>query len=213
MYTNSLSRMSGPEIPSIPNDALPRAGSGGPPTLPDDAALYGMGLDMVAAALASKSAEATLKVAREGARAAKLEQAAELKAQADTLRAKAGEMRLQAYTSGAMTIAGGALSMAGAATHGSKEGGANLSKGLTAAGGMSSSLSQPMGTLNGGKQAAELDADSNVHASAAKVAEGIAEEFGTLERQARSVIEKATSVMQSLVAERQAVARAILRAG
>lgn len=193
-------------------ESVPEQCGDNAPKLPDSE-MYGMGLEMVAAALASKSAETTLKVAREGARAAKLEQAAELKAQADAMRAKADAMRTQAYVSGGMSIAGGGLSIAGGAVHGDKAQGSTLSRVLSPSGTMTSSLSQPAGTLGGGRAAQNLDADANVHASAAKTAEGVAEEFGTLERQARSVIEKATSVMQSLVAERQAVARAILRAG
>jgi hypothetical protein len=170
-----------------------------------------MGLDVVAAALASKSAEATLKVAREGQRAAKMEQAAELRSQADAMRAKASEMRSQAYWQGGMAIAGGVMSGVAAGTHNGSSDGGKASKLFKAGGETSSALAQPMGTLGGGARATELDADAQVHASRAKVAEGIAEDYASLDRQAKSIIEKATNIIQSLVAERQATARAILR--
>jgi len=185
----------------------------GAPELPDDGALYGMGLDVVAAALASKSAETTLKVAREGQRAAKMEQAAELRAQAQTMREKAHETRLQAWTSGSISIASGAMSFGGAAMHDNSQSGGAASRMWTAGGTGAGALAQPAGTLNGGARAIELESDSNVHASRAKTAEGVAEEFANLERQSKSIIEKATNVIQSLLAERQATTRAILRTG
>lgn len=185
----------------------------GSPALPDDGDLYGMGLDVVAAALASRSAEATVKIAREGQRSAKLEQAAELRGQAQAMRAKASEMRSQAWTAGALSVAGGAFTVGAGMTATNAPNGGGLSQSLSGAGSATSGLAQPLGTLNGGAKSTELEADSTEHAARAKTAEGIADEFATLDRQSKAIIEKATSVIQSLLAERQATTRAILRTG
>jgi hypothetical protein len=191
------------------------------PVLPEGD-LYGMGLEFIAAALASKAAECTLKLSREAQRAERMQQASEQKQQSEATREKAGALRLQASVSGGLSIAGGALSFGGAmkmsagvdagpkAATTIENGG---SKALGALGSTTSSLAQPTGTMMGGARSVELEATSADHASRAKLAEGVAEELATLERQARSIVEKATALMQALVQERQANARAILRAG
>lgn len=210
MHVNAVSA---PKSASESNSSLPAGPRSDTPALPNDALFYGAGLEFVASLLASRSAESTLKLAKKVQREAKIEQAAELEAQATATRDKASAMRSQALWSGTATIAGGAMNLGGAATYGDKQGGTRLAQALSAGGQAANGLSQPVGTLTGGARATELEATSMVHSSRAKQAEGLGEEFATLEKQARSIIDKSTSIMQSLVQERQAVMRSILRAG
>ncbi len=189
----------------------PAADGPSQPMLPGDAIPYAMGLEFAAAALASKAAETTLKAAREGQRAAKLEQVAEQRAQADAMSDKAKKTRLQAGISGSMSIAGGAISFGAGLSQAGELKPTGRQAAWASAGSAVSSAAQPTGTLVAGGGVIDAESEANTHAARGKTAEGVAEDYASLEKQARSVIDKATSVMQALVQERQAVARAILR--
>lgn len=198
------------------SESTPEATSrGGGPQMPD-AAFYGLGIEFVAAQLASKAAEATSRIARQVVRAEKLQQAAEQRAQSDAIRDKAGEQLHQAIASSSFSVVGGMLSFGSAlsmapATANSAAMETPKSKALGATGSTVSALSQPAGTMFGGARATELDATAADHGANAKTAEGIADEVTSLERQAKSIVEKATAAMQSFLQERQAISRAILQ--
>lgn len=183
------------------------------PALPGDAGGYATGIEFAAAMLASKSAEAIAKIAKEGQRAAKLEQVAQQRAQSDALRDKASLTRSQALLSGSLSIGGGVASGVAAVNQGSSPTATVATKIWGIVGKTQSDTAQPAGNFFFGARVINVEADANTYASRAKTAEGFAEDYAALEKQARSVMEKATSIMQALVQERQAITRSILRAG
>lgn len=197
---------------ALPETTASHALEGPSLRLPEDG-VYALGVEFIAAALASRAAEATVRVAREARRAEKLAEASEAHAQAGAMREKASASRSSAWVSATLTVAGGACGAASAGTLASAGGVDRASKLWGAAGTTLGGVASPMGTLSGGARVAQLEAKASQHASVGKAADACAEELATLERQARSIVEKASSVMQALVQDRQAVSRAVLRAG
>jgi hypothetical protein len=81
----------------------------GPPSLGDVESFEGLGVEALAAALVSESAQSTQKVARECEKDQKQEQIDALRAQVEHLYEKADDLRGEGLVGGIGTIAGGAI--------------------------------------------------------------------------------------------------------
>lgn len=169
-----------------------------------------LGPEGMIAMLVAKNCQDTAQLARQLRRSDREAQIAALRAQASAMFEKADHLASQAMWSATLTIAGGVASGAGGFMQAGDKA-SKLGAVLSAGGGASSGLATPVGTLNGGKQAAYCDAAASAHGTTAKLYEGAADEAAALEKQVEQVAQKALAALQQFLDDRRATRAAILR--
>lgn len=180
----------------------------GPPDL--DLECFGeMGVEGLAATLSVESAQSSAKLMRDLSREEKHEQIEALNRQVGELHEKADAVRAEGWATGGATAIGGVVTAAG----GLHDFGAATAKAdaVVRVGQNFGTLGANVAKATAGAAQVEHDADATRAAADAKFHEAAKDDYDSIARDAKGVVDRVQQTLQNIAQERAAARRAILR--